>query len=115
MGEYEDYCTFCMATALEPTTITMEREVKSVKITVEGVPATHCRSCGETGVSGKIAFPIDEAMVSILTATGATVSPTPDEIATLRADNLALAQALKQKHLLADEPTEEPSSATTRA
>lgn len=115
MGEYENHCTFCMATALEPTTITMERGVGPVKITVQGVPATHCRSCGETGVSGKVALPVDEAMTSILVATGATVPPTPDEIAALRADNRALAQALGQKHLSADEPTEEPSGATTRA
>ena len=115
MGEYEDYCTFCMATALELTTITMEREVGTVKITVEGVPATHCGSCGETGVSGKVALPIDEAMTSILIATGAMVPPTPEEIAALRAENRALAEALAQKHLLADEPTEEPSGATTRA
>ena len=113
MGEYENHCTFCMATALEPTTITMEREVGSVKITVEGVPATHCCSCGETGVSGKVALPVDEAMTSILIATGATVPPTPDEIAALQAENRALAQAIRQQ--LADEPTEKPRGATTRA
>lgn len=115
MGQTENRCAFCMAPELEPTTITIEREIGPVKVTVEGVPATHCLSCSQTGVSGKVAFPVDEAMTSIFYATGATVPPTPEEIAAIQAENRALSRALGLQHSLADDPAEEPSGATTRA
>jgi YgiT-type zinc finger domain-containing protein len=110
MGQYASHCAFCMAPGLEPTTITMEREIGSVRITVEGVPATHCLSCGETGVSGKVAFPIDEAMTSIFVAAGAMIPETPEELAALREENRALARAVGQEDTFLDDPSEIPAS-----
>jgi hypothetical protein len=87
----------------------MERTIGSVKIAVDGVSATHCRSCGETGVSGKIAFPVDEAMEQIFIATGATTPITPEEEAEPREENRALARAFGQEDAYPDAPSEAPA------
>ena len=114
-----DQCAFCGAVGLEATTTTMCRGIDGVDVTVTGVPAEHCPSCGETGVHGRVGIPIDVAMLDILVAAGVASRPTPEEEAALRAENRALARALGQEDTLLDDASEaqpvRPSSAGTPA
>ena len=100
-------CVFCGAVGLEPTTTTMGRGLDGVNVTVSGVPAEHCPTCGETGVHGKVAIPIDAAILNILVAAGVASRPTPEEVAALRAENRALARSLGQENTFLDDPDEE--------
>ena len=100
-------CAFCGAVGLEPTTTTMGRGIQGVDVSVSGVPAEHCPTCGEVGVDGKVAIPIDRAILDILVAAGVASRPTPEETAALRAENRALARSLGQGDTLLDDPDEE--------
>ena len=112
-------CAFCGAVGLEPTTTTVSRGISGVDVSVSGVPATYCPGCGEIGIDGKVAVPIDEAMLTILVATGVASRPTPEEQAALRAENRALARNLGQEDTLLDDSTDassiEPSGAGSPA
>lgn len=100
-------CAFCGAVGLEATTTTMGRGLDGVEVSVGGVPAEHCPACGEVGVDGKVAIPIDAAMLDILVAAGVASRPTPEEEAALRAENRALARSLGQEDTFLDDPTDE--------
>jgi YgiT-type zinc finger domain-containing protein len=114
-----DQCAFCGAAGLEATTTTLCRGFDGVDVTVTGVPAEHCPTCGETGVHGKVGIPIDAAMLDILVAAGVASRPTPEEEDALRAENRALARSLGQEDTLLGDPSEaqavEPSNAGTPA
>lgn len=105
----------CGLTGMEPATTTMTRELDSVKVEVEGVPAMRCKACGAISTDGKVAVPIDAAMLDILVAAGVASRPTPEEEAALRAENRALARSLGQDDSLLDEPASEPSGAGSTA
>jgi hypothetical protein len=88
----------------------MGRGIRGVEVSVSGVPATYCPSCGEVGIDGKVAIPIDEAMLTILVAAGVASRPTPEEQAALRAENRALARSLGQEGAFLDDSTDAPAS-----
>lgn len=105
-------CICCGSAGMEPAMTMMVREIEPVRVTVEGVPAVRCQTCGEISMEGKFAIPIDAAMRQILIATGVASLPTLEETAALRAENRALARQLGQEDTLLDEPVDVPSGAT---
>ncbi|MFN8635227.1 MAG: YgiT-type zinc finger protein [Chloroflexota bacterium] len=119
MNVRDTRCAFCGAVGVEGTTITMGRRIDPVEVTVSGVPAAHCPTCGETGIHGDVAIPIDAAMLDILVAAGVASRPTPEEEAELRAENRALARSLGQEDMYPDDEVAdaagEPSGAGTAA
>jgi YgiT-type zinc finger domain-containing protein len=106
----DNRCVFCGAAGLEPTTTTMGRGIDGVDVTVTGVPAEHCPSCGEIGIHGKFAIPIDEAITNILIASGVASRPTLEDVAALRAENRELARQLGQEDTFLDETDDQPAS-----
>src|SRR6188508_1061412 len=100
-------CMCCGLVGMEPSTTTMEREIDTVKVTVDGVPAMRCKACGAKSTDGKVVIPIDEAMLNILVAAGVASRPTPEEEAALRAENRALTRSLGQGDTLLDDPDED--------
>jgi YgiT-type zinc finger domain-containing protein len=112
-------CAFCGAVGVERTTTTMGRGIAGVDVMVTGVPATLCPTCGETGVHGKVAIPIDAAILDILVAAGVASRPTAEEVAALQAENRALARSFGQEDTFLDEAdvdaASEPRSAGTAA
>jgi YgiT-type zinc finger domain-containing protein len=108
MATSQTICMFCHEPELEPATDTVIREQGGVKITIEGVPALHCRNCGEVCFDGHVAFPVDEAIHQILVATGVAAPPDPeiddklDE--QLRKENREIARKLGQEDTFLDEP-----------
>src|SRR6266496_4204667 len=108
-------CMCCGMFGMAPATTTMTREIDSVKVTVDGVPAMRCLACGAISMDGKFGIPIDEAITSILIATGVASLPTPEEEAALRAENREIVRQLGQEDTFLDEtdgqPTSEPSGA----
>jgi hypothetical protein len=96
---------------MEPAATTIVQQLDGVKVTIDGVPAMRCLSCGETSLSGKVMIPIDEAIEEILVAAGAMTPPTPEEEAALREENRALARALGQEDAAQDDPAHAPASA----
>ena len=102
-------CICCGSVGMEPATTSMVREIGSVSVTVEGVPAMRCQACDEISMEGKVAIPIDAAMLDILIAAGVASRPTPEEVAALREENRALARSLGQEDTFIYEPASEPS------
>jgi YgiT-type zinc finger domain-containing protein len=96
MAKIDDRCPFCGVDALEPATETIVQELGGVKVTVEGVPAEQCRNCGELGITGEIAIPVDDAIGQILVATGAAVTPDPTIDDALQQEMAELARSLGQ-------------------
>ena len=113
----DDRCAFCGAAGVRTTTTSMERGLDGVDVTVTGIPATYCPTCGDTGIHARYSAPIDAAITDILVAAGVASRPTPEEEAALRAENRALTRALGQGDTLLDDPadasTGEPSGAST--
>src|SRR4051794_1098153 len=103
MATSQMLCMFCHEPRLEPMTDTVVREMGRVKITIEGVPAMQCRACGEICFDGKIAFPVDEAILQILIATGVAAPPDPEIDEQLRKENRELARRLGQEDTFLDE------------
>ena len=100
-------CMCCGLTGMEPATTTMTRELDSVRVEVEGVPALRCKACGAISTEGKVAIPIDAAITDILVAAGVAYRPTPEEEAALRAENRARTRSFGQGDTLFDDPDEE--------
>ena len=100
----DNQCAFCGTAGLEPSTETIIRERGGIVITVAGVPAEHCPTCGETGVRGEVAFPVDAAIHQILVATGVAAPPDPEIDEQLRKENRELAKRLGQEDTFLDEP-----------
>ena len=105
MADAFTWCIYCHQDTLEPTTTTIQQHIGDVAVSVDGVPAGQCRACGEISFDGKVVIPIDEAITSILIATGAMVPPTAEEEAALRAENIELVRRMGQADTLLDEPT----------
>jgi YgiT-type zinc finger domain-containing protein len=99
---------------MEPTTTTIVQQLGGVKVTVDGVPAMRCGSCGEITLAGTVMIPIDEAIEQILIATGAASPPDPKEEAKLRAENRALTRSLGQGDTLIDEPDESANESASQ-
>jgi YgiT-type zinc finger domain-containing protein len=104
MGQSNERCTFCLAPGLEPATTTWQHSLGGVTVTIDGIPAEHCSTCGQTGVKGKVGIPIDAAIQQILIATGAMLPPDPEAEAALREENRELARKMGQGDTLLDEP-----------
>src|SRR5690348_8782945 len=100
----DNRCAFCGTAGLEPTTTTWEHGMDGVTVTIQGIPADHCPTCGETGVRGKIGIPIDAAISQILIATGVAAPPDPEIDEQLRQENRELARRLGQEDTFLDEP-----------
>jgi YgiT-type zinc finger domain-containing protein len=96
MDTMDDRCPFCGVDALEPATETVNQALGGVSVTVEGVPAERCRNCGEVGIVGRIAIPVDEAIRQILVATGVAAAPNPQADEALRDEMAALARNVGQ-------------------
>src|SRR4051812_22802615 len=90
-------CMCCGMVGLSGSaTTTMEREIDTVRVTVEGVPGMRCTACGAITTEGNVAIPIDAAILDILVAAGVASRATPEEEAALRAENQELARQFGQ-------------------
>lgn len=92
-------CAFCESEGVEATT-TIDGGYGSLTVTISGVPAIACVSCGKIGVSGPVAEAIDQAITDILVATKAISAPSAaEEMAEVAEDASATSAAAEVAEL----------------